>query len=169
MLSLVIFQNSPLGVRRAQHESSCRCVRKAGPRRISTLLWEENIDYLLQRKLPEPWINVYTDSTTEQRILVTWRPGVHRWTGLDWACGTGDWHGSDQLCVNSSCLLGLIAERDLCWSSPADHYTTPQKSNLRLWLLSSTISTPIRIFNITWEHMLCQWEGMLFLQAYLPW
>lgn len=45
---------------------------------------------------------------------VTWRPGVHKWTGLDWACGTGDWHGSDQLCVNSSCLSGLIAERSLC-------------------------------------------------------
>lgn len=161
----LIFRITSTGVRRAQHESSCRCVRKAHKYKP----WEENTGYLLQEKQPEPWINVYTGSTTEQRILVTRRPGVHRWTGLDQACGTRDWHGSDQLCVNSSCLMGLIAERSLCWSSRVDHYTTPQSSNLRLWLLSSTTSTPIRIFNITWEHMLCQWEGMLFLQAYLPW
>lgn len=49
---------------------------------------------------------------------VTWRRGVPKWTGLDWACSRGDWHGSDQLSVNSSCPSGLIAERSLCWSAP---------------------------------------------------
>lgn len=49
---------------------------------------------------------------------VTWRLGVHKWTGLDWACGRGDWHGSDQLCVNSSCLPAVIADRSLCKSPP---------------------------------------------------
>lgn len=45
---------------------------------------------------------------------VTWTQRLHNWTGLDWACGRGDWHGSDQLCVNSSCLQSLMAERSLC-------------------------------------------------------
>lgn len=36
---------------------------------VLPLRWEENIGYLLQEKGPEPWINAYTGSTREQRIL----------------------------------------------------------------------------------------------------
>lgn len=76
----------------------------------------------------------------------TWTPGVHRWKRVDWACGTGDWHGSDQLCVISSCLSGLIAERSVQPYLRPDRYTIYKKSNFLLWLLSLTIAAPIRIF-----------------------
>lgn len=44
---------------------------------------------------------------------------------------------------------GAFAEAHLILCT--DHDTASQKSNLQLWLLSSAILTPIRIFNITWK------------------
>lgn len=34
---------------------------------------------------------------------------------------------------------------------PTDHFTTASRFYLWLWLVSWSVSTPIRIFNITWE------------------
>lgn len=60
---------------------------------VLLLRGKENIGYLLQKKGPEPWINVYTGSAREQRILgylKTWstqvnRPGLSLWhKGLAW-------------------------------------------------------------------------------------
>lgn len=48
------FSEHHAGVRRAQYESSYRCVSEAASRRISTSRGKENIGYLLEESGPDP-------------------------------------------------------------------------------------------------------------------
>lgn len=84
-VSVVIFYSTIAVVRRAQHESSLTCVKEPASRRISTLFClaaERKGKHWLSAwgNEPEPWITWF---------WVTWRPGLQKWTDLDWASGIG--------------------------------------------------------------------------------